>query len=189
MREWTRVTWLLAGLAASSCAPAPTNDSVQATYDKKTGKLSQLTVDATKDGKPNIYSYMDGTKFVRIEIDNDEDGKIDRWEYYGPDQKLQKVGFSRANDGKVDAWAYEAPDGSIGKVEISTLRNGRVDRTELYENGVMVRAEVDSDGDGHPDKWETYANGALATVAFDTKHTGVPDKTIDYRQETPKPGR
>jgi hypothetical protein len=175
---------ILAGLAAVSCAAAPKDDRVKATYDKETGKLSLLTVDATKDGKPAIYSYMDGTKFVRIEIDNDKDGKIDRWEYYGPDQKLQKVGFSRANDGRADTWAYQAPDGSIGKVEVSTHRDGKIDRTEFYEKGVLVRAEVDSDGDGQPDKWETYANGALTTVAFDTKHTGTPDITIDYRKET-----
>src|SRR5207253_3152328 len=113
---------MFAALAVVSCGSAPKSDRVQATYDKQTGKLVQLTVDAKKDGKPDIYSYMDGTKFVRIEIDNDEDGKIDRWEYYGPDQKLEKVGFSRANDGKPDAWAYQAPDGSIGRVEISTRR-------------------------------------------------------------------
>ena len=52
---------------------------------------------------------MDGARVVRIEIDKDEDGKIDRWEYYGPDQKLEKVGFSRANDGKEDAWSYSDP--------------------------------------------------------------------------------
>ena len=46
--------------------------------------------------------------FLRIEIDTNEDGKIDRWEYYGPDQKLERVGFSRSNDGKHDAWAFQA---------------------------------------------------------------------------------
>ena len=125
MRPFFNPTLILTVFIASSCGgSAPKSDRVQATYDKQTGKLVQLTVDAKKDGKPDIYSYMDGTKFVRIEIDNDEDGKIDRWEYYGPDQKLEKVGFSRANDGKPDAWAYQAPDGSIGRVEISTHRDG-----------------------------------------------------------------
>src|ERR1700680_416246 len=129
------------GIAAVSCGGAPKRDRVQATYDKQTGKLVRLTVNAKKDGKPDIYSYMDGTKFLRIEIDNDEDGKIDRWEYYGPDQKLEKVGFSRANVGKPDTWAYQAPDGSIGRVEISSHRDGKIDRTEYYEQAVLVRAE------------------------------------------------
>ena len=91
-----------------ACSCAPSQEQVQANYDKKTGKLSQLTV-MSKDGKPNITSYMDGTKFLRIEIDTNEDGKIDRWEYYGADQKLERVGFSRANDGIADAWAFQRP--------------------------------------------------------------------------------
>ena len=32
-----------------------------------------------------IWSYMDGTRAVRIEVDTNKDGKVDCWEYYGPD--------------------------------------------------------------------------------------------------------
>jgi hypothetical protein len=183
--RWSLI--LVAALAVSCRAHAPKNDRVQAVYDKQTGKLSQLTIKDNDASKPNIYSYMDGTKFLRIEIDTDKDGKIDRWEYYGPDQKLAKVGFSRANDGKPDAWAYQAPDGSIGRVEISTHRDGKINRTEFFEKGVLVRAEEDTDGDGKVDKWETYENGALATVGFDMTHSGRPTRTIDYRQEAAAP--
>ena len=174
-------------VGASGCASKPRDDRVQASYDKDTGKLNQLTVDAKKDSKPNIYSYMDGSKFVRIEIDNDEDGKIDRWEYYGPDQKIQKIGASRVNDGIVDSWAYQGTDGLVSKVEVSTRHDGKVSRTEFYEKGTLVRAEEDSDYDGQVDKWESYAEGALATVGFDTTHSGKPTRTIDYRQEVQQP--
>ena len=178
---WLFVIWL----GTSGCKTPVADKRAEATFDKNTGKLSRLTVDAVKDGKPNIYSYMDGTKFVRIEIDNDEDGKIDRWEYYGPDQTVEKVGSSRLNDGKPDLWAYQTADGTVGKIEISTKHDGKIDRVEFYEKGTLVRAEQDSDGDGRPDKWETYADGALATVSFDTKHSGAPDQVIDYRKERP----
>jgi hypothetical protein len=161
--------------------PVPETSRVAASFDKSNGRLSQLTVDATKDGKPNIYSYMNGTKFIRIEIDNDEDGKIDRWEYYGPNQKIEKVGVSRANNGKPDAWMFENPDSSVRRIEISTRHDGKVNRVEFYDEGVLARAEEDGNGDGRPDKWETYESGALATAAFDTKHSGVADRTIDYR--------
>ncbi len=172
---------------ASGCTSKPKEDRVQASYDKETGNLSQLTVDAKKDGKPDIYSYMNGSKFVRIEIDNDEDGKIDRWEYYGPDQKVQKIGQSRVNDGIVDSWAYQGTDGLVSKVEVSTRHDGNVSRTEFYEKGTLARAEEDSDNDGQIDKWETYAEGALTTVGFDTTHAGKPTRTIDYRQEAQQP--
>jgi hypothetical protein len=173
-----------AAIALAGCSPHA-NSRVEAKYDQTSGLLTQLTIDAKTDGKPNIYSYMDGNKFVRIEIDKDEDGKIDRWEYYGPDQKLQKVGMSRANDGKVDSWAYEGPDGLVSRVEVSTRRNGRINRTEFYARGELMRAEEDTNGDGKVDKWETYAAGSLSSVSFDTTGSGRPNRIIDYQNERP----
>jgi hypothetical protein len=158
------------------------HEHVQATYDKASGKLSQLTVSAATDGKPNTFSYMNGTKFVRIEIDTDEDGKIDRWEYYGEDQRLERVGFSRANDGKVDGWAFQGIDGMVERVEVSTKRDGKPNRTEFYDKGMLTQAEEDTDVDGRIDRWERYEGGALASVAFDTAKSGKPTTTIDYKK-------
>jgi hypothetical protein len=166
----------------AACSGAPGEQRVQAEYDKTTGKLSQLTVDVKKDGKPNITSYMDGTKFVRIEIDANEDGKIDRWEYYGSDQRLARVGFSRADDGIADAWAFQGPDGALARVEVATKRDGKVNRTEFYDRGALTRAEEDTDTNGRIDKWEQYEAGALVSVSFDTTKSGKPTTTIDYRK-------
>jgi hypothetical protein len=172
----------LSGSLSAGCGGGAQEDRVHATYDKTTGKLSQLTIDVVKDGKPNVTSYMDGTKFLRIEIDKNEDGKIDRWEYYGADQKLEKVGFSRSDDGKPDAWAFEGADGSIARVEVSTKKDGKPNRTEFYENGALSRAEEDTDADSRVDKWEHYESGALVRVSFDTTKSGKPTTTIDYRK-------
>ncbi len=167
-----------------SCGKSPDSSSnVSAGYDKSTGKLVQLTINQQKDGKPNIVSYMDGPKFVRIEIDKDENGSIDRWEYFKADRTLEKVGISRLNDGIADMWLFEGADGVPAKVEMSTKRNGTVDRTEFYEKGELARAEQDTDSDGRVDKWETYAGGSLAKVSFDTTKSGKPTVTIDYQQE------
>ena len=153
---------------------------IQPVYDQKTGKLQLLKYDSNGNGVTDTWSYMDGTRVVRIEIDKDEDGKIDRWEYYGADQKIEKVGFSRAQDGKEDAWSYEGPDGSIVRIDVSTRRDGKVTRTEHYNAGVLVSAEEDSDGDGQLDKWETYDGDHLASVAFDTMRRGRPDRRLTY---------
>lgn len=123
---------------------------------------------------------MDGSRVLRVEIDTDHDGKVDRWEYYGADQRLEKVGFSRANDGKEDAWSYAAPDGSIATLEISGRRDGRVSRIEHYRQGVLVSADEDTAGTGRFDKWETYEDGHLSMVAFDTTHRGTPDRRLLY---------
>jgi hypothetical protein len=169
-------------LVLGACSPQGSDQTVEAVYNKETGKLSQLTVDAKNDGKPNIISYMDGNKFLRIEIDRDEDGKVDRWEYYGADQKLEKVGFSRSNDGKADAWAFQGTDGAVARVQVSTKKDGRPNRTEFYDKGTLSRAEEDSDADGRIDKWEQYESGALISVSFDTTRSGKPTTTIDYRK-------
>ena len=186
------------------------NEQIQGHYSRKDGKLELLTYDSNKDGRTDTWAYMDGATVVRIEIDKDADGTIDRWEYYGPDQKLEKVGLSRANDGKVDAWAFQGPDGSLARIDITgacaspagtesgtgpgaapggsgSPRAGgagvmppRITRTEYYEKGVLARAEEDTDCDGKPDKWETFRDGAMATVAFDTTRRGTPDRRLVY---------
>lgn len=144
-----------------------------------------MTIDARQDGRPNIFSYMDGSKFVRIEIDKDEDGKIDRWEYYNSGQGLEKVGISRLNDGIEDAWIFSAKDGAVSRIEVATKRDRVVYRTEFFESGKLARVEEDTDKDGKLDRWETYVGDQLATVSFDTSKSGKPTVTVDYRKPAP----
>jgi hypothetical protein len=174
-------TLLVAACFGTAACGSPNGEKrVHAVYDRETGKLNEVKVDALRDGRPDVFGYIDDARIRRIEIDTDEDGKIDRWEYYGDDQKILKVGLSRANDGRVDAWAFRAEDGSLERIEVSTKRDGNANRTEFYEHGVIARAEEDADGDGRADKWETYRQGALATVSFDTQKSGKPNHTVDY---------
>lgn len=153
---------------------------MQPVYDPKTGKLQLLKYDSNGNGKIDTWSHMDGPRVIKIDLDQDEDGVIDRWEDDGPDQKLEKVGFSRMKDGKEDAWSYAGPDGSVARIEVSTRRDGKVNRIEHFENDRLVTAEEDSDGDGKMDKWETYDGERLASVAFDTVHRGTPDRRLVY---------
>jgi uncharacterized protein YuzE len=149
-------------------------------YDPQTGKLRLLKYDSDGNGKVDTVSYMDGSRVVKIEIDKDEDGKVDRWEYYGPEQKLEKVGISRAGDGKEDAWSYADAAGAVTRLEISTQRDGKVTRIEHFQEAKLLSAEEDADGDGTIDKWETYDGERLSSVAYDTRHRGVPDRRLVY---------
>ena len=171
-------------LVTSACAPDPERErlrrNIDATYNDETGRLELLTYDSNDNGTIDVWTYMDGTRVLRAEVDANEDGLIERWEYYGDNQRLEKVGFSRANDGVEDGWAYEAPDGQIGRVELSTLRDGTIDRWEYYEGGIMVRAEEDTSQDGQVDRWEAFANDALEIVAFDENGDGRPDRRLTY---------
>ena len=106
-------------IAVAACAPDPDRRRAQRTidaeYDRETGRLELITFDSNDNGTIDTWSFMDGNTVLRIEIDRDEDGTVDRWEYYREDQTLEKVGFSRANDGVVDAWAFEGEDGEVAR--------------------------------------------------------------------------
>ena len=179
----TRGHAVAVALAVMATACAAPQRAVETKYDRGTGKLSEIAINSARDGKPDIISYMDGTRFIRIEVDQNEDGRVDRWEYYSGDQKLEKVGFSRADDGVVDAWAFKALDGSIDRIEVSTRRDGRVTRVEKYERGVLKEAREDTNRDGRVDKWETYESGRLVEVGFDPRGTGEPTDVVDYRRK------
>jgi len=174
------VLFLLCALIFTACHGSSGNKQIEPVYDKKTGKLQLLKYDSKNTGKFDTFSYMDGARVLRVEIDQDQDGKIDRWEYYDDKQKVVKVGFSRANDGKEDAWSFTGPDGTINRIDYLTGRDGKIARTEHFDKGALVTAEEDTDEDGKIDKWETYENGHMTSVAFDTVHRGTPDRRLVY---------
>jgi len=181
-----RIFWV-AGLVATAACGADSGQArlkatTKASYDPNTGKLQQITYDANRNGTIDTWTYMDGTRILRAEVDTDEDGKVDRWEIYGENNTLEKVGFSRAKDGKADAWAFQDAAGRVQRIEISTKRDGKIDRQEWYDGDALVRAEEDSNGDGRVDRWETFAGGALATVAFDENADGAPDRRLTYER-------
>jgi hypothetical protein len=181
-------------LAGEACAD-PERDRLEATtrpsYDKATGRLTELTFDANRNGRIDTWTEMDGSRPLRSRLDTNEDGRVDRWEYYDAAGKLSKVGFSRRADGRPDAWAYSTADGRIERVEVSsTAEEAKVDRWEFYDRssapgpdgtGTLLRVEEDTNGDGRRDKWEQYENGVVKTVEFDENGDGRPDRRLTYR--------
>ena len=137
---------------------------------------------------------MDGPRPLSSRIDRDEDGKIDRWEYYDDKGELTKVGFSRNDDGKADAWAFAGGDGNVQRIEVSSSGDEtKIDRWEYYDEsaalnadaaGTLLRADEDTNGDGRVDKWETYERGAVKTAAFDENGDGNPDRRLTYEGTT-----
>ena len=174
----------------TACARLPEGEHPKATYDQKTGRLQTLTFDANRNGTIESISHMDGTRIVRIELDLDENGKTDRWDFYRPDRQLEKIGFSRLNDGVMDARVFYQAEGGLARIEVSTRRDGRFDRTEFYRDGVLDRTADDTNGDGQPDKWETYRplpNAgpgepayAITSSAFDDTGSGRPERRFIY---------
>ncbi len=170
-------------IACGGGSAPPAGGTVSPVYDENTGRLQQLKYDRNKDGVIDSVSFMDGNRVLRVEIDKDQDGRVERWEYYGDGQRLEKVGISRANDGRPDAWSYPAADGQTTRVEVSAARTGAIDRVEHYTGDVLVRVEADTNGDGRMDRWETFADGRLASLAFDSAFRGTPDRRLTYGRD------
>jgi hypothetical protein len=179
-----RVFAALAMLSLGACTgpeSEPVRQTTIPTYDQSTGKLIELTSDSSKNGVIDTWTTMDGGRPVLIRMDRNGDGRIDRWEYYGPDGTLVKVGYSRRDDGRPDAWAFEGQDGRIEGIELSSLADeGKIDRWEFHDEHGLARAEDDTDADGVVDKWEIHENGALKTAAFDENGDGKPDRRLTY---------
>jgi hypothetical protein len=94
----------LAALTASACAFSPQAErripggyvlmqkaDFQALYDSN-GRIVRLLQDRNHDGRAEVVIlYYPNGKPQRGEIDTDEDGVVDRWEYFRSDGSLEKV--------------------------------------------------------------------------------------------------
>ena len=170
--------------------PRAPSSGRQASTDHETGRLRRLTVDVNENGHSDAVSVMDGARIDHVEIDLDENGKTDRWDFYRGGQTLERVGFSRLNDGTMDAQVFYGPGGAVERIEVSTGRDGRFNRVEFYDAGRLVRSEEDTNSDGRADKWETYRPNVhagpneppytIASVAFDDSGRGSPERRIVY---------
>src|SRR4051812_28016709 len=99
---------------------------------------------------------MDGARIDRIDIDRNEDGKIDRWEHYAGG-KLTSVGSSTRGDGVEDERAFQDAYGNVARVETDTDRDGKVDKWETFDPPskpggppVLRESALDPDHAGHP---------------------------------------
>ena len=184
MRKTLWIPAVICLLAAGCSDPEKERlrETTKPTYDKETGKLTELTYDFNKNGKIDTWADMDGARPVLTRMDQNEDGKIDRWEYYNDKGQLEKVGLSRRDDGKPDGWAFAGKDGkSVERIEVSSTSDmKKIDRFEHYDATGLIAAEEDTNGDGRVDKWETYVVGAVKTAAFDANGDGRPDRRLTY---------
>ena len=149
---------------------ATTTVPIQAHVDERTGRFTELRYDSNADGHADQRVHVQSDGRLRVEIDLDGNGVIDRWQYYASvttleRDQVERVGFSTAGDGVVDAWQIIGPVGPTGRVEVSTGRDGRIDRWEQYENGLLSRVDEDTDGDGRGDAWWIYDGGVLIATS------------------------
>jgi hypothetical protein len=150
-------------------------------YYDASGRLQRIEYDSNGDGRPDVIAYHDGAKSPHLlEIDENFDGKIDRWEDYDPSGILVKVGVSRRGTERPDMWTFPGPGGLPARKEYDDNGDGLVDRVEIYTAGQLVKVELDTSGDGQMHRWQEWRDGHLLTEEFDIDGDGKPDRRIRY---------
>ena len=182
---------LAALLALSACSDVrqARRASIKAVYDPTSGRLVRLAHDSNINGKPDTWTAMNGATPVSSTIDRNEDGRVDRWEYYDASGRLIRVGFSRRDDGTPDSWAYSRSDGTLERIDISSSADeSKIDRREFYKPTrpeaplELERAEEDTNGDGRVDKWEEYDDiGQVRSVSWASPGRTTPDRRVTWR--------
>jgi hypothetical protein len=71
-----------------------------------------ITSDTNLDKKPDVWTYYEDDKIVRVERDTDYNGKVDEWQYY-EGGKLDRIGYDTTGTGRLDRWD-RAPEGEPG---------------------------------------------------------------------------
>jgi hypothetical protein len=151
----------------------------KAFYDQW-GRLQRLEYDQNGDGRADQIAHHDGARTPRtIEVDEDYDGTVDRWEDYDPAGRLARVGTSRRGRGP-DLWTTPGPDGQVARKEYDEDGDGRPDRVETLAAGVVTGVAIDQDRDGRSDRWQSWREGRLTGEELDTDRDGRPDRRLRY---------
>src|SRR5207249_251556 len=124
-----------------------------------TGRLEQLTADRDEDGKIDTRAFMDGVHLKYIELDRNNDGRPDRWEYYA-------ASTPTAASGAGAGVAFDKHT-MLERADEANGPDKTITRREFYDHGVLQRVDEDTDFDGQLDKWEQYENGALVRMDLD----------------------
>ncbi|MFZ2630722.1 MAG: hypothetical protein WA081_10335 [Desulfosalsimonadaceae bacterium] len=115
-----------------------------------------IETDADENKFPESVSFYTAEGLTQKDTDADQDGRVDRREYFDPSGRLTK--------------SEEAVDGAAG-LNLAWFYDG---------TGNPARAEKDGDGDGRPEIWYYYNHGRLSSVREDANHDGRPDLWEEY---------
>jgi hypothetical protein len=66
---------------------------LQRVFDQATGKLTMVAFAADGSFRVDHWCYMDGERLVRMDVDGNGDGAVDRREYYGPGERLERTEY------------------------------------------------------------------------------------------------
>jgi hypothetical protein len=85
-------------------------------------------------------------------------GRADEWTFRGPDGRAVRIEYDDDGDGKPER-AETLREGIVTGVETDTDRDGRMDRWQTWDHGHVTSEVLDTDGDGRPDRRLVFGPG------------------------------
>ncbi len=150
-------------------------------YYDEAGRLAIAEYDSSGHGRADTIAHYDTDRHIRlIEVDEDLDGWVDRFEYYDASGHLEKVGRCRKQRGRADEWIYRGADGYAARIEYDDDGDGKPERADVIKDGVIVETDTDSNRDGKIDRWQHWTAGHLTSEEIDTDGDGKPDRRLVY---------
>jgi hypothetical protein len=153
-------------------------------YYDSLGQLVRIEHDTNQDGRAEEIARYDGKKNPSlVEVDENSDGWIDRWEYYDEKGTLLSVGRWHKTKGQPDEWTSRDGQGRPVRIEHDDDGDGRKDRTEVLEREKVVALEIDADRDGRTDRWQKLDKGRLVSEDLDTNGDGKADRRLRFKAD------
>jgi hypothetical protein len=143
------------------------------------GSLRQIQFDSNGDRRPDVFAYFSGQSTPdRLELDENRDGRIDRWETYNKAGGMLRYSTSVKGGTPERFVEIDPATGVTTQVETDTDHDGRRERLEIFVKGHLIRAEIDTDADGKRDRVQTWESGRLVTEEIDRDGDGKADIRI-----------
>ena len=159
-------------------------------HDQKTGVIVRIEQDQDFDGRLDTWVRYDAGIPIEIDRDTDGDGKLDEWQSYGRDGRMVRREVDRNGDGTRDAFD-EYQSGSLVEKRYDGNSDGKIDSIVHYTDRKLTKSEEDLDNDGRMDTW-TYFDSAggrdlVSRVERDANGDGKADTFETYEQLAGKP--
>jgi len=143
------------------------------------GALRQIKFDSNGDLKPDVFAYFAGRSTPeRLEMDENRDGKLDRWEEYNALGKMLRYSTSLKGGIPEKFVELDPSTNQATQIETDADHDGRREQLQVFVKGRLSRVEIDSDGDGKRDRSQDWSPGYLASEELDRDGDGTADVRI-----------
>lgn len=155
----------------------------QISYDMKTHAMVRDVQDRNQDGVSDRIVSYEGFGGARTEeTDTDFDGRVDRWDTFGPEgQRLRSATASRAD--QPDRVATYDRSGLLARVELDADLDGRFETVQIYTAGKLIERQIDSDGNGRVDRIQNFRAGYMSAEELDADEDGAADLRTTFARD------